>query len=182
MASGVSVILCQDIATLGKVGDKVSVKTGYALNFLIPQNKAILLTAENEKIFEQQRAEHEKQAIESKKQAQVQADEVNGTVIEYTVKTSADGKLFGSVTVRDVIRLLTEKGINIGKQNIRLVGGNIHHVGDYKIELTFYAGVIAVVELRVLSNHPEYTPEEVVQDEATVPEEAEASEEQDSTE
>lgn len=184
MAGSVSIILCQDVATLGKVGDKVAVKTGYALNYLIPQEKAILLTAENEKIFEQQRAEHEKQAAADKAKAKEQAKNYKGLVIEHTVKTSADGKLFGSVTVRDVMRLLNEKGIEISKQNVKLIGGNIHHVGSYLVELTFYADVVAEVQLEIHSNHPEYRPEstEEVAEEQPAVEEESTVEQEDSAE
>lgn len=159
MSANVEIILCDSVAGLGKVGEHVKVKAGYAWNFLIPSNKAILLTEDNKKQFEVERADLEKKAAEQKKLAEQQAKSVASLVLEHTVKTSADGKLFGSVTVRDVMAILAEKEINVSKQNVKLVGGNIHHAGEYQIELTFYADVVATVTLNVLSNHPEYSAE-----------------------
>ena len=157
------VILLEKIGKLGSLGDKVTVKAGYAWNFLIPQNKAILLTEENRKQFEIERKEHEKRAEEQRKEAIEKAKSVKDLVIDHVVKTSSDGKLFGSVTVRDVIKLLDDKNIAISKQNIKLVGGNIHHAGEYQVELTFYADVVETVKINVVSNHPEYVPESEAQ-------------------
>lgn len=156
MSTGVELILCESVAGLGSVGDRVAVKGGYAWNYLIPQNKAILLTEENKLKFEQERVELEKRSAEQKKLAQEQVNALKDFSIEHVVKTSADGKLFGSVTVRDVMKMLNDKDINISKQNVKLLGGNIHHAGKYQVELTFYADVVAIVDLDVLSNHPEY--------------------------
>lgn len=163
MSANVDLILCDSVATLGKVGDQVTVKAGYAWNFLIPQNKAILLTEENRKQFEIERKEHEKRAEEQRKEAIEKAKSVKDLVVDHVVKTSSDGKLFGSVTVRDVIKLLDDKNIAISKQNIKLVGGNIHHAGEYQVELTFYADVIETVKINVISNHPEYVAESEIQ-------------------
>ena len=159
MSANVEIILCDSVAALGKVGEVVTVKAGYAWNFLIPQGKAILLTEDNKKQFEIDRVELEKKAAEQKQAAEAQAKAVANLVLEHTVKTSADGKLFGSVTVRDVIGILEAKNIDVSKQNVKLVGGNIHHAGEYQVELTFYADVVATVTLNILSNHPEYSPE-----------------------
>ena len=157
--NNVEVILRESVAGVGKVGDAVKVKAGHAFNFLIPQSKAILMTEQNKQQFEKERVELEKKAAEQRKTAEEQAKSVEKLVLEHTVKTSADGKLFGSVTVRDVIAILEAKEINVSKQNIKLVGGNIHHAGDYQVELTFYADVVALVDLKIISNHPEYKPE-----------------------
>lgn len=159
MSAYVEIILCDSVAGLGKVGEHVKVKAGYAWNFLIPASKGILLTEENKKLFAQEKANLEKKAAEQKKLAEDQAKSVSNIVLEHTVKTSADGKLFGSVTVRDVMDILAAKEINILKQNVKLVGGNIHNAGEYKVELTFYADVVANVTLKVISNHPEYSTE-----------------------
>lgn len=184
MSANVEIILCDSVAALGKVGEVVTVKAGYAWNFLIPQGKAILLTEDNKKQFEIDRVELEKKAAEQKQAAEAQAKAVANLVLEHTVKTSADGKLFGSVTVRDVIGILEAKNIDVSKQNVKLVGGNIHHAGEYQVELTFYADVVATVTLNILSNHPEYSPEaeatevaasEAVTEEVT-PDTAEATE------
>ena len=173
--NNVEIILRESVAGLGKVGDAVTVKAGHAFNFLIPQSKAILMTEENKQQFEKERVELEKKAAEQRKTAEEQAKSVKKLVLEHTVKTSADGKLFGSVTVRDVIAILEAKEINVSKQNIKLVGGNIHHAGDYQVELTFYADVVALVDLKIISNHPEYQPEaeleQVVTEEEAAPSE-----------
>ena len=93
------VILLETIAKLGDLGDKVTVKSGYGRNFLIPQKKAVPVTAENLEVFEARRAELEKIAGGKLLEAQSRAETINALSISIETKAGEEGKLFGSVTV-----------------------------------------------------------------------------------
>ena len=107
------VILLEKIANLGDLGDQVSVKSGYGRNYLVPQNKAVPATAENIAQFEERRAELERTSNERLGEAQGRADKISGTQVTITSKAGEEGKLFGSITVRDIAEAA-------GRRDIRL--------------------------------------------------------------
>ena len=115
------VILLERITRLGNMGDVVDVKAGYARNFLLPQEKALRATNENVAVFESQRAEIEARNNEAKAAAQTQAKEFDDLTLVLARPSSDEGKLFGSVTVRDIAEALEEKGKSIPKSLIRLL-------------------------------------------------------------
>jgi len=91
------VILLENIANLGDLGDKVTVKSGYGRNFLIPQKKAVPATSANLAEFEARRAELEKQAAEKLAEAQGRAEKLDGLSVSVATKAGDEGKLFGSI-------------------------------------------------------------------------------------
>ena len=109
------VILLEKIANLGKLGDVVKVKQGFARNFLIPQGKAKRATPENIKEIETRRTELEKVGNEILAKAQEQAAKLEGLMVQITQKAGVDGKLFGSVTNVDIAEALQKEFLQGGK-------------------------------------------------------------------
>ncbi|MGI9323239.1 MAG: 50S ribosomal protein L9, partial [Pseudomonadales bacterium] len=127
------VILLENIDRLGDLGDKVSVKSGYGRNYLLPQKKAVPATPENVEIFEARREELEAAAREKLVAAQTRAEEIQALAISITANTGEEGKLFGSITVRDVAEAVAATGVAVEKSEIRMPEGPIRELGDYEI-------------------------------------------------
>lgn len=104
------IILLQKVANLGNIGDRVKVKSGYGRNFLLPQGKATLATADNVAKFEARRAELEKVARDELGGAQARASKLEGFKLTLTAKAGGEGKLFGSVGIADERRKDDERG------------------------------------------------------------------------
>ncbi|MBD3648412.1 MAG: 50S ribosomal protein L9 [Pseudomonadales bacterium] len=145
------VILLEDIANLGELGDKVSVKSGYGRNFLIPQHKAVPATKENIEEFEARRAELQRVAEEKLAEAQKRAEQVNALDITLTVKAGDEGKLFGSVTVRDITDAAAARGVEIDNSEILLPEGPIRQLGEYEIDVRLHPEVEAVIKLGIIA-------------------------------
>lgn len=142
------VILLERIARLGGVGDVVNVKNGYARNYLIPQKKVLRASEENKKIFEAKRAEIEKANAEKKAEAEAIAKTLDGMTLEMMRQASQEGKLYGSIGVRDVAEELKEKGHDIPKSQI-VMSGAIKNTGEYPVRITLHAEVNATVTVSV---------------------------------
>ena len=143
------VILLERITRLGGVGDVVDVKPGYARNFLLPREKALRASNENLKQFEAQRAEIEARNADVKSKAEAQGKELEGLTLTLARASSDEGKLFGSVTVRDVAEALAEKDFDIPKSVIH-IADNIKNTGEYTIHLRLHADVDVPVKLDVV--------------------------------
>ena len=111
-----NIILLDKIANLGGLGDTVSVKAGYARNFLFPQGKAVPATKDNVEKFEQRRAELESKLADVLTKAQARADKI-AELAEVTIAAPAgdEGKLFGSVGTRDIADAVTTAGVEVAK-------------------------------------------------------------------
>lgn len=145
------VILLENIAKLGVLGDTVKVKPGYGRNFLIPQKKAVPATADNLKIFEARRLELEKVADERLFDARQRAEQLEGLIVTVTANAGEEGKLFGSVTVRDIVDAATSLGHNLEKQEIRMPEGPIRQLGDYMIDIHLHPEVDTQLQLMVVA-------------------------------
>jgi large subunit ribosomal protein L9 len=145
------VILLENIAKLGDLGDKVNVKSGYGRNFLIPQKKAVPATADNLEQFEARRAELEIVASGKLGEATVRAESVNGLAISITAKAGEEGKLFGSITVRDICEAVGGQGVEIEKSEVRMPEGPIRELGDFDINIHLHPDVNAVLKLSVVA-------------------------------
>jgi large subunit ribosomal protein L9 len=135
------VILMEKVVNLGKLGDVVKVKNGFARNFLIPSGKARRATPENLAHFEAKRAELEKSQADALAAAQAQAAQMEGLRLEVTQKAGLDGKLFGSVTNIDVRELLAAKGFDVPKSTIRMPHGPIKQTGEHAVEIGLHGDV-----------------------------------------
>lgn len=144
------VILLEKIENLGVLGDTVTVKSGYARNFLIPQGKAKRATKENVAFFESQRAELEKQAAEQLSKAQQRAEKLQDVTLTIGSKVGSEGKLFGSIGTVDIISALTDAGYEVEKKEIRLPEGNIRETGEFDITLHLHSDVDVVIKLQIV--------------------------------
>lgn len=145
------VILLQRIANLGQLGDKVSVKSGYGRNFLIPQGKAVSATEANTASFEARRAELERVEAESLAQAQARAAKLNELNVVITSKAGDEGKLFGSVGTRDISDALTASGTQVDKAEVRLPNGALRHTGEFHVAIQVHHDVMAEVLVTIIA-------------------------------
>lgn len=146
------VILLDKVAQLGTVGDQVTVKAGFARNYLIPQGKAVMATAANIAHFEARRAELEAKAAEALSAAQARAAAIaNLAAIVITSKAGDDGRLFGSVGARDIAEAVSVAGVAVTKSEVRLPEGALRTIGEHEVKLHLHAEVNAVVTINVVS-------------------------------
>ena len=143
------VILLEKIANLGNLGDKVTIKSGYGRNYLVPQGKAVPATATKIAEFEARRAELEKAAAEKLSAAQKLGNELNKLQIVITQKAGDEGRLFGSVGTHNIAEAITVAGIAIEKHQIRLPNGAIRHIGEYPIDINLHSDVIVTLTIKV---------------------------------
>ena len=143
------VILLEKIANLGNLGDRVTIKSGYGRNYLVPQGKAVAATAKKIAEFEERRAELEKAAAEKLSTAQKLGNELSKLQIVITHKAGDEGRLFGSVGTQNIAEAITAAGIAVEKHQIRLPHGAIRHIGDYSIDITVHSDVIVTLSIKV---------------------------------
>ncbi|MDH5472279.1 MAG: 50S ribosomal protein L9 [Gammaproteobacteria bacterium] len=144
------VILLEKIDRLGTLGDVVSVKPGYARNFLLPSGKAKIATEVNIKELEARRAELEKLAAEALAAAKVRSEKLNGLAVTITSKAGTEGKLFGSIGTADIADAIKAAGVDVEKKEVRLSTGAIRMAGEYEIDLHLHADVDATIKLTVI--------------------------------
>ncbi|MGQ4275490.1 50S ribosomal protein L9 [Pseudidiomarina sp. E22-M8] len=146
------IILLDKIANLGGLGDQVSVKSGYARNFLFPQGKAVPATQANIKVFEERRAELEAKIAEDLAAAEKRAEKINALdPIVITSKAGDEGKLFGSIGTKDISDAVTAAGVEVQKSEVLLPNGTLRETGEFAIELHLHADVFASIKLQVVA-------------------------------
>ncbi|MGD8407031.1 MAG: 50S ribosomal protein L9 [Thiohalophilus sp.] len=144
------VILLENVANLGGLGDKVNVRPGYGRNFLVPQKKAVPATKENVEMFEARRAELEKAAAEALAAAQSRGEQIaNLGRVVITAQAGEEGKLFGSVAVADIADAVTAAGVELEKREVNLPEGPIRLLGEYEVELQLHAEVVQPITVVV---------------------------------
>lgn len=149
------VILQKEVTNLGKVGDQVTVRSGYGRNFLLPQGIAMIATQKNIADFELRRAELEKAAAELLAQAQARAAKLEDLEVVIRSQAGDEGKLFGSIGPRDIADAITaaggKKGVEIIKKEVVMPEGPIRQIGEYQINLKLHAEVTVAVKVKVVS-------------------------------
>lgn len=143
-------LLISDVEDVGRSGDIVSVRKGYARNFLVPKKLAIVASKSTEKIQEQLILERAKRAAFEKEQAEQLAIKLAEVVMQTKVKVDPEGHLYGSVTAFDISTMLKERGFKVEKRHVILIHP-IKTLGQYKVALKLEEGVAAEVTLEVLS-------------------------------
>jgi len=144
------VILKETINVLGIIGSEVEVANGYARNFLLPQNKAVLATTANRKMLEQQKAKFEVQIAKEKGIAEEMAAKLKDVVCTIAVKASDEDRLYGSVTVRDIINALAKQEIGVEKRMV-LLKEPIKILGSYKVPIRVYTEVEPEISVEIVS-------------------------------
>ncbi|CAK01221.1 50S ribosomal protein L9 [Bartonella tribocorum] len=142
------IILLERIPRLGQMGDIVSVKDGYARNFLLPQGKALRANEANKKHFETQRAQLEARNLERKSEAQKIAEKLDGQSFIAVRSAGETGQLYGSVSTRDIAEIITDEGFSIGRNQIEL-NHPIKMIGLHTITLSLHPEVQISVVINV---------------------------------
>jgi large subunit ribosomal protein L9 len=131
------VILLERVGKLGQMGDVVRVKDGFARNFLLPRGKALRASADNKKRFEGMKADLEKKNLENKGEAGKLASKIDGKSFIVLRQASESGQLFGSVTTRDIARLLIDDGAEVARGQVA-INAPIKTIGQYKVPLALH--------------------------------------------
>ncbi|MFA8442823.1 50S ribosomal protein L9 [Yoonia sp.] len=142
------IILLERVAKLGQMGEVVSVKEGYARNFLLPQGKALRVNAANLARFEAEKAQMEARNLETKKEADALAEKLDGQKFVVIRSASDAGSLYGSVTTRDAAEAATEAGFSIDKKQVVLLGA-IKELGLHDVSVKLHPEVEATITLNV---------------------------------
>lgn len=142
------VILLERVAKLGQMGEVVTVKPGYARNFLIPTGKALRANDANMARFESEKAQLEARNLETKKEAQALADKLDGQQFVVIRSASDAGSLYGSVTPRDAAEAATEEGFSVDKKQVILTGP-IKELGLHDVTVSLHPEVEATITLNV---------------------------------
>jgi large subunit ribosomal protein L9 len=135
------VILLQKVANLGNIGDRVKVRSGYGRNFLLPQGKATLATADNVARFEARRAELELLARQQLVSAEERAGAMKDFKLTIPAKAGTEGKLFGSIGTSDIAEATTRAGFNVQRSEVRMPNGPLRTVGEHVISLHLHADI-----------------------------------------
>jgi large subunit ribosomal protein L9 len=135
------VILLEKIDNVGGIGDQVSVKSGFARNYLIPKGKATLATPENIAKFESRRMELEAKANAELAAARGRAVKLEGQVLRLRSNAGPEGKLFGSIGTMDIADACTALGVEVERSEVRLPDGPLRVVGEHTIELHLHSDV-----------------------------------------
>ena len=142
------IILLERIEKLGSMGDVVTVKPGFARNYLLPQKKALRATKENLAKFEQQRVQLEADNRERREEAQAVADRLDGLAFVVIRQASEGGQLYGSVSARDIVEAIGEAGFKIGRRQVQL-NAPIKALGLHGVRVSLHPEVFASVTLNV---------------------------------
>jgi large subunit ribosomal protein L9 len=145
------VILLEKIRHLGNVGDRVDVRGGYGRNYLLPQGKAVFASPDNVARFEAQRAQIEKAAADALSTAQARAAALQDVTVSIAHKAGEGGRLFGSVTTREIAEALSAAGHAVDRQELGLPEGAIRSLGSYPVDLNLHADVVAQVTVEVVA-------------------------------
>lgn len=143
------VILRDDVAGLGKSGDVRQVKDGYARNFLLPRNLALLATGQNLKQIESEKKKKEAQQLLEKKKAQDLAEKLSGLSLTMAVEVNEQEELYGSLTANDIAKAVAAEGIALDKKCL-VLEQPIKCLGIYDLEVRLYSGVDAKLRVWVV--------------------------------
>lgn len=148
------VILLERIEKLGQMGDVVSVKPGFARNYLLPQKKAMRATEKNRAVFQQQRAQLETVNLERKSEAEAVATKLDGLKVVIVRQASESDQLYGSVTVRDIAQSVTEAGFTVDSKQVQLARP-IKTVNLHEVRVVLHPEVIVNIVANVARSEDE---------------------------
>lgn len=144
------IILLQKVANLGNIGDRVKVKSGYGRNFLLPQGKGTLATADNIAKFESRRAEIEQAARAELEAAQARAAKLEGFKLTLTAKAGGEGKLFGSIGTTDIAEGIRKAGHLVERSEVRLSQGPIRLAGEHVVQIHLHTDLTIDLPVTVI--------------------------------
>jgi large subunit ribosomal protein L9 len=143
------VILKEDIANLGKIGEVVRVRDGFARNYLLPRGLVLEANRKNLNVFEHQKKVVADQKQKIMKNAQTVADQLTGVSLTVSMRAGEEGRLFGSVTNMQIEKALKAKGLNVDRRKIHL-DEPIKTLGDYEIPIRLSADVTVTLKISVI--------------------------------
>jgi len=143
------IILREDVAHLGKAGEVVAVKDGYARNYLLPRGLAYPATAGNKRRIEVEAQRRDTRLATQRGEAEQVAQQLAAVSLTFTVKTGEGEKLFGSITAQDIAQQLKERGFALDKRRV-VLDEPIKMIGIYKVPIRLDAGVQAEVRVWVV--------------------------------
>ena len=158
------VLLLKNIKKLGEIGSKVSVKSGYARNYLLPTNQAVLPTKANLAKVEEQKQELLKIEEEMRSKALLEQEKFNNYELSFEVNIQEEDKLFGSVTLQNVVDRLKEDGFDLPKKQVNLPSGPIKiFKDDYIATISLHTDVLVTVPIKLIkiSKSPEKISESI---------------------
>jgi large subunit ribosomal protein L9 len=145
------IILLEKVANLGNLGDRVSVRSGYARNFLLPKGKATLATPANVQKFEARRAELEKIALANLAGAEGRKARFEGFKLTITAKAGSEGKLFGSIGTADIAEAATAAGQELARSEVRLPEGPLRAVGDHVVSVHLHTDIDVELSITIVA-------------------------------
>jgi len=150
MPANIQVVLQQDVSKLGKSGELVRVRPGFARNYLIPRQLAVAATTAAVHRIEHDRAVALARAEKGKKEAREIADRIGAVAVKISHKAGEDGRLFGSVTAKDIVGAFAAKGIVIDRRKLELAE-SIKNVGTYELKVGLASDVSATLKVEVVA-------------------------------
>ena len=142
------IILTTNIKKLGKVGDLVNVKDGYARNFLLPQKKALRETEKNKKHFEKIKEDINKKENQKKDNALKIIEQLKKLKIEFSKESDEKDQLYGTVSKKEILNFLVENNINIMSDDIKIIEP-IRSIGEHLVEINPYEGLIEKIKVSI---------------------------------
>ena len=142
------IILNQKIANLGKEGDIVTVKDGYARNYLIPNGWAMLATKNNIVATNKQIEAIERKEAKTRENLESLANQLDKLSLKFELKAGEEGRLFGSVTSQMIVEAIAEKGFNINKKEVE-IDETINHIGKYFVNINLGKGFSGKIKIKV---------------------------------
>jgi large subunit ribosomal protein L9 len=142
------VILQQEVSNLGKTGEVVKVRPGYARNYLLPNQLAAAATTTNVNRLSHEKRQAEARNAKAKAATQELATKVAGTSVSLARKAGDDGRLFGAVTSKEIESALAEKGVQVDRRKIQLAEP-IKHTGSFEISIKLGYDVVAAIKVEV---------------------------------
>lgn len=149
------VILVENVDNLGRLGDVVQVRSGYARNYLLPKGIARMATPDNINEIEARRAELERAEQERFEAARARKEQLEGQRISIAARVGSEGKLFGSISAGDIADALTAAGMEVEKREVRLPEGPLRVLGEFEIGVHLYSDIDTTVTVVVEAEEAE---------------------------
>ncbi len=146
-----NVILLERMGSVGDLGDEVTVKAGFARNYLIPQGKAVRATRDNRAEFETRRAELQRAADDRLNQAKGRSAQLEDLTVTLVVKAGEEGKLYGSVGTQDIADAITATGAAVERAEIRMPDGVIRSTGEFAVDVQLHTDLTIPVTVAVVA-------------------------------
>lgn len=148
------VILLEKIGGLGELGDKVSVRSGYGRNFLLPTGKAVIANAENLEKVESRRIELEKDQKEVLEAAQGKAEALAPIELNISARVGEENKLYGSVGTQDIAEAIVKAGVAVEKKEILLPNGALREAGTHEVDVRLHPDITVKISLTISPEDP----------------------------